>query len=187
MRLRFEHPLSDEDLERFCEENKPFQIERESNGELVVLTPAFTKYGRLECRISTALNNWAMADSTGDCFGPSSGFTLPDSSMRAADEHWISHTRWNALTPDQQEGFAQVCPEFVIEIRSNSDTLPNVRTKMQMWLRNGAELTWLIDPTRKTVEIYRPGQAPELHEEPTSVQGTGPIQGFELVITNIWS
>jgi Uma2 family endonuclease len=98
----------------------------------------------------------------------------------------MSFRRRNALSQEQRQSFAQLCPEFVIEVRSETDRLPPLQEKMQLWIANGAELAWLIDPSRKVVEIYRPGQQPEIHENPTSVQGTGPIAGFELVMDRIW-
>lgn len=89
--------------------------------------------------------------------------------------------------PEQQESFAPICPEFVIEVRSRRDSLRELQTKMRMWTANGAELAWLIDPQRKVVEVYRPGEEPEVHEQPTSVHGSGPVAGFELVLERIWS
>jgi Uma2 family endonuclease len=186
VRLRFEQPLSDDALARFSSENDPLRIERDANGELIIMTPVHSDGGALEGEVLTELINWARADGRGKSFGPNAGFTLPDGSMRAPDASWISLDRWNALTRAQQQSYAPICPEFIIEIRSNSDRLINLEAKMEMWVANGAELAWLIDPERKRVSIYRPGDNPELLHDPTSVQGTGPVVGFELVLSRIW-
>ena len=110
--------------------------------------------------------------------------------MRAADAAWVNLRRWKALTDKQRKSFAPICPDFVIEIRSESDKLSGLESKMQQWIANGAEVAWLIDPISRAVSIYRPGdehaQQPELLADPTSVQGTGPIAGFELVMQRIW-
>lgn len=118
--------------------------------------------------------------------GPNSGVTLPDGSVRAADAAWVSWERWNALTHEQQKGFAPICPQFVIELRSESDSLPQLQEKMRLWLANGAELAWLIDPSRKVVEIYRLGKPVELQEGYTAVYGEDPVGGFVLELSRIW-
>jgi len=186
MRIRFEQPPSDDDLLRFSIENHPWRVERDSNGELIVMTPVHSLGGAIEGDVYAELAFWTRADGRGKCFGPNAGFTLPDTSVRAADAAWMSWKRWNALTRDQQQSYAPVCPEFVIEVRSDSDRLATLEVKMEMWIANGAELAWLIDPERKAVAIYRPGDSAEVLREPTSVQGTGSVAGFELVLSRIW-
>jgi Uma2 family endonuclease len=98
----------------------------------------------------------------------------------------VSSARWNALTPEERKGYARICPDFVIEVRSGTDRLRQLREKMETWIANGAELAWLVDPERKVVEVYRPGETPQIHENPSSVQGTGPVRGFELVMARVW-
>ena len=186
VRLRFEQPISDAQLERFSSVNDPLRVERDSNGELIVMSPTGSEGGSTELEVGVELRIWARADGRGKVFGPNAGFTLPDTSVRAADACWVSWPRWNTLSEKQRKGFAPICPEFVIEVRSETDRPTDLRAKMAMWIANGAELAWLIDPQNKAVEIYRPGQAPEFHEDPTSVQGDGPVRGFELVMANIW-
>jgi len=185
-RIRFEQPISSEEMERFCAQNDPLRIERDSNGELIVMTPTNSEGGGVETDVTLELGNWARTDGRGKAFGATTGFSLPDSSVRAADAAWVSWRRWDALTPKQRKSYAPICPEFVIEIRSESDRLAELQAKMEMWIANGAEVAWLIDPQRKTVEIYRPGDSPEVLHEPSSVQGTGPVAGFELVMTRVW-
>jgi len=186
VRISFEQPLSDEALMRFSAENEWLRVERDANGELIVMSPAGSDGGSTELEVGTELMIWARKDGRGKAFGPNSGFTMPDTSVRAADAAWVSFHRWNAFTPEQQQGYAPICPEFVIEVRSKSDRLKTLQDKMETWIANGTEVAWLIDPERKVVEIYRPGQSPELLHEPSSVQGTGPVAGFELVMARVW-
>jgi Uma2 family endonuclease len=187
VRLRFDRPMTDEELMRFCAVNDDLRVEREPNGEILVMTPANIKTSSMNSRINRLLDEWAEADGRGIVSGPDGGYTLPDGSMRAPDAAWVANRRWQALSKEDQGRFAPICPDFVIELRSPSDNLADLQAKMEMWTANGAEVAWLIDPLEKAVTIYRPGEQPEVLAQPTSVQGTGPIAGFELVLGRIWA
>ncbi len=187
VRLRFDRPMTDEELMRFCAVNDDLSVEREPNGEILVMTPANSRTSSMNSRINRLLDEWAEADGRGIVTGPDGGYTLPDGSMRAPDAAWVANRRWKALSKEDQGRFAPICPEFVIELRSPSDNLADLQAKMEMWIANGAEVAWLIDPLEKAVVIYRPGEQPEVLAQPTSVQGTGPIAGFELVLARIWA
>jgi len=185
--LRFARPMTDEELMRFCAENDPLRVERNAQGELIVMSPTGLEGSGWNSEIIADLAIWARQDGRGKVFDSNGGFTLPDGSMRAPDAAWVSWQRWNALSGEEQKRFGRIVPEFVIELRSASDSLVELQTKMEQWIANGTEVAWLIDPSRKTVEIYRTGEAPEIHEEPTSVLGSGPVAGFELVLARIWA
>jgi Uma2 family endonuclease len=186
LRFRPETPMSDEDLMRFCAANDFLRVERDANGEIHVMTPAGSKTSRMNSRITRLLDEWAEADGRGLSFDSNGGFTLPDGSVRAADAAWVDRKRWDALSAKDQARFAPLCPDFVIELRSPNDSLPELQAKMDQWIANGAQLGWLIDPEGKAVSIYRSGGSPEVHHHPTSVQGSGVIAGFELVMARIW-
>ena len=186
VRLRFARPMTDEELLRFCAENELLRVERDANGELIVMSPTGSEGGGVESEVNLELGIWARADGRGRVFGPGTGFRLPDTSVRAADAAWVSLRQWNAVGRDARKGYAPICPEFIIEVRSESDRLPELRAKMEQWIANGVEIAWLIDPIEKAVTIYRPGQEPEQLTDPTSVQGNGPIAGFELVMARVW-
>ena len=187
LRIRTGRMLTDSELLEFCQANEPARVERDANGELIVMSPTFSEGGGIESEVGTDLAIWARADGRGRYFGPTTGFTLPDTSVRAGDAVWVSWKQWNSLTAEQRNSFAPICPEFVIEVRSSSDRLTSLQEKMQIWIANGVELAWLIDPERKVIEVYRSGEAPETHDNPTSVQGTGPVRGFELVMERVWN
>ena len=186
VRIRPATALTDEQLERFSHDNSPFRIEREPNGELIILSPTGSEGAGWDSEIGIDLGNWARADGRGRYFGPSAGFTLPDTSVRAADAAWMSLRRWNSLSRAQRKGFARLVPEFVIEVRSENDSLTMLQEKMQSWIANGVVLAWLIDPERRVVEIYRCGEEPAQLDDPSSVQGEGPVRGFELMMHRIW-
>lgn len=186
LRYRPEKQMRDKEFLRFCAVNDSARIEREPNGEILVMSPANSKTSKINSRISRFLDEWAEADDRGIAFDSSGGFTLPDGSMRSPDASWVLRKRWDALTESQKCSFAPICPEFVIELRSPSDKLAEVKAKMEMWIANGAEAAWLIDPQREVIAIYRPGNSPEVLHNPSSVQGTGPVAGFELVMARVW-
>jgi Uma2 family endonuclease len=187
IRLRPETPMSDEELMRFSDENKPFRMEREPNGEILIMTPAGTSVGFINRRIVQALGVWADEDGRGLASDSGTGFTLPNGAIRSPDAAWVSNRRWNALTEAEQEGYSPLCPEFVIELVSPSDRIEDVKKKMvDEWIANGAELAWLIEPKQRRVTVYRPAQEVEVLEDPSSVQGTGCVAGFELVMERVW-
>jgi Uma2 family endonuclease len=186
LRFRPETPMSDEELMRFCAANDFLRVERDANGEILVMTPAGIKTSKMNMRIGRLLDEWAEQDGRGIAVDSNGGFTLPDNSVRAADAAWLLKSRWNALSEADQARFSPLCPDFVIELRSPSDNLPELKAKMELWIANGAQLAWLIDPIEQEVTIYRPGEAPEVHHHPSSVQGNGVMAGFELVMARIW-
>lgn len=186
IRFRTDTPMSDAEFLRFCAANEPMRFERDANGEIIVMSPTGIEGGGIESDVYLELGNWARADGRGRAFGATTGFRLPDSSVRVADAAWVSWNLLNSISPEQREGFGPICPEFVIEVRSKTDRLAPLQAKMEQWIENGAEVAWLIDPIEKAVTIYRPGDEPAVLSHPTSVQGTGPIAGFELVMSRVW-
>jgi Uma2 family endonuclease len=132
------------------------------------------------------LGNWTEEDGRGYAFDSNTGFSLPDGSMLSPDASWVLASRWNTLTEEQKDSYSPICPEFVIELRSPSDRLPDLQAKMQAWIANGAELAWLVDPVRKVVEIYRPGQKVEVQDGHSAAYGEGSVGGFVLELGRVW-
>ena len=125
-------------------------------------------------------------DGTGLAFDSSAGFTLPNGAIRSPDASWVRRERWNALTPDQQEKFAPLCPDFVVELRSRTDRLSDLHDKLQEYIDNGARLGWLIDPIDKRVYVYRPGQPVESLDDPATLSGDPVLTGFVLPVRELW-
>jgi Uma2 family endonuclease len=131
------------------------------------------------------LANWAEADGTGITFDSSTGFKLPNAANRSPDAAWILLARWEDLTPEQRRRFPPVAPDFVVELRSDTDSLPVTQAKMQEYIDNGVRLGWLLDPQTKQVEIYRQGQDKEVMSSPTSLFGEEVLPGFVLDLSGI--
>lgn len=170
----------------FCQVNQDLRIERTATGEVIIMPPAFSDTGNRNSKISQQLANWADRDGTGETFDSSSGFTLPNGATRSPDASWIKSDRWNALTEEEKASFAPICPDFVIELRSSSDTLSSVQAKMQEYIDNGTVLGLLIDWKNRTVHIYRPKHSPEILDNPEAVTGDPELPGFVLQMAKIW-
>jgi Uma2 family endonuclease len=170
----------------FCLANRDLRIERNANGEVIIMPPAFSDTGNRNLKICQQLANWSDQDGTGESFDSSAGFTLPSGATRSPDASWISLSRWNILTDEQKVSFAPICPDFVIELRSASDRLNDLQEKMLEYLSNGILLGWLIDRKNRRVYIYRPHQDVEILDNPETVKGDPELSGFELQMAKIW-
>ena len=187
LRIRPSVPMTDDELLQFCAKNDMVAIERESDGDIVVMSPSGSETSGSNSEINLELGLWNRRAGHGIVFESNAGFSLPDGSMRSPDASWLPLSKWNALSRVDKRRYAPVCPEFVIEMRSPSDSLNELQRKMEMWIRNGALLAWLIDPQEKAVTIYRPGQKPERLDTISQVSGEGPVAGFVLPLDRIFT
>ncbi|WOD39551.1 Uma2 family endonuclease [Nodosilinea sp. E11] len=178
--------MSDDQFYDFCQTNPDLRIERNADGEIVVMPPAFADTGNRNGRVFGQLYVWAEADGTGEVFDSSSGFTLPNGAMRSPDAAWILSDRWNRLEPEQQASFAPIAPDFVIELRSSSDTLASLQDKLAEYVANGVRLGVLIDRKHRQVHLYRPEQAPEILDNPEVVNCEPEMPGFGLRMAKVW-
>ncbi len=178
--------MTEEDFYRFCRANPERRIERTSQGELIVMTPAGGESGNIEFRLAGLFWNWVEANGEGIGFSSSTSFFLPNGAERSPDLAWVARSRWDALAPDEQERFPPLCPDFVVEIRSRSDSLAALQAKMEEYLDNGARLGWLIDPSDRVVYVYRPGANVERLENPATVSGEPVLRGFTLELGRLW-
>lgn len=178
--------MTDEQFYEFCQANRDLRIERTATGEVIIMPPAFSDTGNRNSKITAQLEVWAEQDGTGEVFDSSAGFTLPNGAMRSPDACWIKLERWNTLTDGQKASFAPICPDFVIELRSSSDTLSGLQAKMQEYVENGGVLGFLIDRKNCTVHIYRSSRTPEILEQPETVSGEPDLPGFALQMAKIW-
>ena len=178
--------MSEAQFYEFCRTNPDLRIERNAHGEVIVMSPAFADTGNRNGRIFAQVFNWAEENDNGETFDSSSGFTLPNGAMRSPDTSWIQSDRWNALSPEEQASFAPIVPDFVIELRSSSDTLKSLQEKMQEYIDQGVRLGLLIDRKNCIVHIYRPNLEPELLTNPEFVSCEPELSEFELKMAKIW-
>ncbi|MEA5502257.1 Uma2 family endonuclease [Halotia wernerae UHCC 0503] len=183
--LKLKIELSDDQFFQMCQKNSNYRFERTASGELLIMPPTGSDTGRRNVKITTQLDIWNSQSNLGEVFDSSTGFTLPNGAERSPDASWVKIERWNALTLEQQEKFAPICPDFVVELRSVSDSLKDLQEKMQEYIENGAQLGWLIDRKNKRVEIYRPDKDVEILDNPTSLSGENVLPGFVLNLQQI--
>lgn len=175
-------PLSDDQFWDLCAKYPDYDVEVSAEGEAIVMAPASGWTGVRNSNITRQLDLWAKKDGRGVTCDSSTIFVLPNGARRSPDASWIAKTR----VPYGDEGSWLLCPDFVIELRSQSDRGMNLRKKMEEWIENGAQLGWLIEPKPRTVVVYRPGREPETLVKPDRAVGEGPVQGFILELNEIW-
>jgi Uma2 family endonuclease len=166
--------------------NRNVRLERTASGELIVNPPTGSETGNRNADLIIQIGWWNKQKKLGKVFDSSTGFTLPNGAERSPDLAWVKNDRWEALTPEQQQGFAPLCPDFVVELRSKTDTMKPLREKMQEYRENGARLGWLIDRKNRTVEIYRQGEEVEVVENPKTLSGEEVLPGFVLELKDVW-
>ncbi|MDB9456606.1 Uma2 family endonuclease [Dolichospermum circinale] len=166
--------------------NKDLRLELSSQGELSIMSPTGGETGDRNLELGGQVWFWNRQNGLGKAFDSSTGFKLPNGATRSPDVSWIKIERWNALTPEQRKRFLPLCPDFVIELVSESDDLADTQAKMREYIANGLRLGWLINPKNKQVEIYRPNQEIEVLESPTSLSGEDILPGFILDLQPIF-
>ena len=178
--------LSDQELLDLCAQNPELRIERTAEGDLIVMTPVGGESSHRNLRIATALALWADEDGTGTAFDSSAGFLLPNGAMRSPDASWVLNSRLARLRAEEKRGFVPLCPDFVIELKSPSDRLSDLQTKMEEYRANGARLGWLIDPEAHRVHLYRAAERVVLLDRPTAVPGDPELPSFLLNLDRVW-
>ena len=184
--INVEGLLTGDQFEELCRLNRDLRLELTSTGELIVMPPTGTKMGMKNANLTYQLTDWSNRNRIGFSFDSSTLFELPNGARYSPDAAWIKRERWNELSDEQQERIAPICPDFVVEIRSRSDNLPPLQSKMNEYLENGASLCWLIDSRRRLVYVYYPNREVEILHEPEFVSGETVLKEFKLLMEPIW-
>jgi len=179
-------PITDEQFYQLCITNRELKLERTAKGDLIIMPPTGGETSKFNSEINLDLGLWNRQTKLGITFDSSGGFKLPNGAERSPDAAWIPLAKWESLTPKQQEKFPPICPDFVIELRSPSDSLKLLQEKMQEYIENGTRLGWLINRKNRQVEIYRQGREKEIVENPTTLSGEDVLPGFVLNLSLIW-
>jgi Uma2 family endonuclease len=178
--------VTPEQFEELCRKHRKLRLELTSTGELIVMPPTGAETGRSNAHLIHQLVAWTERDATGVCFGNTAGFTLPNGAIRSPDASWIKREKWDSLTDQQKKRFGPWCPDFVVELRSPSDRLSEVRNKMVEYMETGASLGWLIDPSKRQVYVYRPNEELIILDNPETVSGEPLLAGFTLEMAELW-
>ena len=178
--------LTDEQFFQLCRKNSDLRFERNAQGDITIMAPEGSDTGMRSAGITTDLEIWNRKIKLGVTFGSSTGFKLPNGSDRSPDASWILKERWDSLTPQQRAKFAPICPDFVIELMSPSDSLKATQAKMQEYQDNGTRLGWLINRKDREVEVYRVRKIKEVLQNPSSLSGEDVLPEFILSLAEIW-
>ncbi len=178
--------LSDDDLFALCALNRELRIERTAEGDLLLMPPTGAETGDSNAEIGMQLRVWAKRDGTGTTFDSSTGFLLPNGAMRSPDASWMPRPRLNQMTREQRKKFIPACPDFVLELRSPSDTMADLHAKLREYIANGARLGWLLDPETRRVHVYRPDAPVQQLDDPPTVSGDPVLPGFVLDLREVW-
>ena len=177
--------LTDDEFYAFCQANPSLRIEREADAQIIFEMPTNTKTGLRNADLIVEIGLWNRKAKLGLIAASSAGFTLTDTSVRAPDVSWISHERWDALSEKDQDKFAKICPDFVIELMSDSDEKYTLPAKMEKYLQNGVRLGWVIDPFTQQTTIYRPDQEHETQTFAGELSGEGILPGFVVRLIDL--
>ena len=178
--------VSHEQFKELAAVNRDLRLERTATGELIVMPPTGSDTGNRNLDIEGQLWLWNRQTNLGVVFDSSTGFHLPNGANRSPDASWVKLEKWEALTPKEREGFAPICPDFVVELRSPSDSMETLRAKMREYMENKASLGWLIDRKSRKVEIYKQGRDVEVLDNPMTLSGEDVLPGFVLDLTEVW-
>jgi len=172
--------MNDDEFFRFCQDNPDLKFERRKNGDIIVMGQTGSETGANNSEINADFVIWNRQSRFGKVFDSSTGFRLPDSSIMSPDVAVVERSRWEAITPEQRKSFAPLCPDFVLELRSQSDRLKDCFEKMNDWMANGCQLAWLIDLDNRITYIYRPEQDRQEVEGLVILSGETVLPGFTL-------
>ena len=174
--------LTDEQFYQLCRSNPDLTIERSAKGALIVMSPVGGQGGSYEMDLGGELYLWNKQSLQGKVFSSSTLFKLPNGGDRSPDAAWVELSRWQALTPEQRRKFPPIAPDFVLELRSPTDDLELLRSKMHEYMDAGVRLGWMLNPQNQQVEIYRQGQPKEVRQLPTQLSGEDVLPGFVLSV-----
>ena len=183
--LRMGDLMSDDEFFQFCQLNDTLEFERDSHGNIILMSPTGSLSGSLNVRLSGFLFLWNEQTGLGELFDSSAGFTLPNGAVRSPDASWVTAKKWSRLTEVEKERFAPICPDFVAEIRSKSDELAYLLDKMKEYIANGAQLGWLIDRFDKKAYIYRADGSVETVGTDSVISGENVLPGFSLDLSEL--
>jgi Uma2 family endonuclease len=183
---KFLKPMNDDEFFEFCQRHKDLRIEMNEDGEIIIMPPTGSETGIKNFNLTGIFWTWVKEDGTGVGFDSSTGFRLPNGAKRSPDLSWMKLEKWNAIPAEERKKFAPVCPDFVVELRSETDPLEKLQAKMREYVDSGASLGWLIDATTRKIYVYRPNAEMEVLKDPKEISGEPLLKGFTLNLKEIW-
>ena len=173
--------MTDDEFFYFCQENPDYKFERDATGNIKPMAQTGGELGIRNSQLTTELTIWNRINRLGFVFDSSTGFCLSNGATRGPDAAWVSTDRWNALTSEQRRKFPPLCPDFVVELMSESDSLKETDEKMHEYMDNGCQLSWLIDPKTEEARLYRAdGSISVIRAFDKTLSGKGVLPDFSF-------
>ena len=191
VRLHFEfesdkRKMTTDEFWEFCAKNRKLRAELTKEGDVIIMPPTGFEASDRNAEINFQLKLWNRKNKSGKITESNGGFILPNGAIYAPDASWTSNERLDNFTAEEKKKFLPLCPDFVIELRSESDNLNELKNKMEEYIENGAKLGWLIDTKNKQVSVYRENGEIEILDNPKTISGEHILQDFELDLNEIW-
>jgi Uma2 family endonuclease len=176
--------VSSDEFDSLCLDNPDLRLELSKDQELIVMSPTGGESGEKNGDLIFQVIAWNRQTKLGRVFDSSTGydFIAIGGGKMSPDVSWIEKSRLDGINIT---GFIPVVPDLVIELRSQTDRLNTLQTKMLEYQRLGVKLGLLINPQDKQVEIYRLDQETEILDSPTTIHCQFLMPGFNLDLTEI--
>lgn len=178
--------MTPDEFWEFCSLNRKLRAELTKDGDVIIMPPTGFESSEKNSEIVFELKTWAKKDGTGYVTESNGAYILPNGATKTPDAAWIRKERLEQFSAEERRKFLPIAPDFVIELRSESDSLIEQQAKMEEWIENGVRLAWLIDTKTKRVHIYRPDNDAEIVDNPSKVSAGDLLPGFELDTNQIW-
>ena len=177
--------LSEEEFYAFCQQNRDDKFERRADGTIELMSLTGGESGRRNSELTTDLTIWNRQHRLGQVFDSSTGFRLPTGAVRSPDAAWVSQAAWEALTPEQRRKHVPLCPDFAVELLSETDSISDIVVKMQEYLNNGLRLGWLIDPKTETARVFRADGSVDVKSFADTLSGEDVLPGFAFALNTL--
>ena len=177
--------LGEEEFYAFCQQNRDDKFERRADGTIELMSLTGGESGRRNSRLTSRLDRWAEDSGLGIAFDSSTGFRLPTGAVRSPDAAWVSQAAWEALTPEQRRKHVPLCPDFAVELLSETDSISDIVVKMQEYLNNGLRLGWLIDPKTATARVFRADGSVDVKSFADTLSGEDVLPGFAFALNTL--
>jgi Uma2 family endonuclease len=178
--------MTDDEFFHFCQDNREVKFERTSNGQIIIMSPTTYLTGKRNNEILFQLNSWNKKNKLGSTVDSDTGFYLPNGAMRNPDAAWVSTENLEKIPKSELDSFPRLCPDFIVELKSKSDSIQELKGKMKEWMDNGCRLGWLIDVDEEIVYVYEKGKEPREHKNfDLPLSGNPVLAGFELILSEL--
>ena len=177
--------LSEDEFYAFCQQNREQKFERRADGTIELMSLTGGESGRRNSRLTSRLDRWAEESGQGVVFDSSTGFRLPSGAVRSPDAAWVSQAVWEALSDEQRRKHLPLCPDFAVELLSETDSISDTIIKMQEYLNNGLRLGWLIDPKTETARVFCADGSVEVKSFADNLSGEDVLPGFQFALATL--